>query len=64
MIDFKKALLESKTCSICNKVNNTVLNKIDNKPICSGCFTMLLSSGRIIEDDEWHFENIEDLKLL
>lgn len=58
MIDFKKH------CCICLKLG--CKHEIDNLYLCDKHFDMLLCAGQLFEgeDDEWHFENKEDLKLL
>ena len=56
MIDFKK------NCCICHKLGCN--HEIDGQYLCYNHFIMAIAMAFEGQDDEWHFENEEDLKLM
>ena len=66
MIDFKK-LLEKSRCCICGTPGSTSnhTQNVDGYQLCKKHSDMFLQNGLMHEgeDDEWHFDNEEDLKL-
>lgn len=60
-------ILFNKRCEICGKpTSDQYVNEIDDHIICIHHFRMLLEAGLLLEgmDDEWHFINANDIRLL
>lgn len=65
MIDFNC------TCAICHKLigkkdKERYQHEVDDIKLCYNHFRMMLRAGLLFEgaDDDWHFINCEDIKLL